>query len=146
MGTETWQGVLATVATVVGIISGIAGVVFGVIQYRGKVAEGERANRAEQATERMAAELTAARAELARSSQAQERLADLEGIALTDAQEAARRERVAQRQRDAAQNTAERRQERERKAHDRKVLAETKKQTRTNENALKELKRQGRKK
>lgn len=146
MGLDTWQGVLATVATVVGIASGIAGVIFGIIQHRGKVAEGERANRAEQATERIAAELTAARVELARNSQATERLADLESIGLTDAQDAARRERVAQRQRDNAQKTADRRQERDRKSHDSKILAETKKQTLTNKNALQELKRQGRKK
>jgi len=146
MGIETWQGILATVATVVGIISGIAGVVFGIVQYRGKIAEGARANRAEQAAEQVAAELTAARAALARSSHAQERLVDLESTALADAQEAARRERVAQRQRDNAQKSADRRQERDRKSHDRKVLAETKKQTRTDENTLKELKRQGRNK
>lgn len=146
MGIETWQEVLTTVATVVSIISGMAGVVFGVIQHQGKAAESERANRAEQAAEQIAEHLAAARAELARGSHAQERLVDLESVAHTDAQEVARRERVAQRQRDTVQKNADRQQERDRQSHDRKILSETKKQTRTKENTLKELKRQGRKK
>ena len=133
-------------ATIVSILSGLAGVAFGIIQYRAKIAADKQANKADKAREQMATELAAAREELARSRQAQERLADLESMALTDAQRAEQRERAAQRNRDNAQRLVDSRQERDRKSHERKMLGEAKKQTSVREDALKEMKRQGRKK
>lgn len=132
------QDVLGTVGTVVGILSGIGGLMFGIVQQRGRAAERGRADRAEEAQQQIAAELAATREALGGSRLAQERLADLESLAIDQAQHEAVRARSTQRQRDATQKFADQRQERETKSHNRKMLAEAKKHTQ-------ELKRQGKK-
>ena len=138
--------VVLIVSTALGAAGTLIGSVVAVLQYRGKRAEGERADRAEEARDRMADQLTGARQELARSSAAHERLADIEMEAASVERRAARDSLREQRKqiRDAKKTSGDalRQQKRqaakdarERKAHEKKMLDEAKKQRKATERA-----------
>lgn len=138
--------VVLIVATALGAAGTAVSAGVAVLQHRGRRAEGERADRAEEARDRMAEQLSGAREELARSSAAHERLADIEleaaGAERRAARDSLRLQKKQAREADKAagkalseQKKQARKDERARKRQDDKMLAEQKKQRRAAERA-----------
>ena len=99
--------VVLLIFTVLGAVGTAVSAYVAVLQYRGKQAEGARADRAEEGRDRMAGELAGAREELARSSAAHERITAVETAAAENERRAARDAlRLQKRQNSAAEKAA----------------------------------------
>jgi hypothetical protein len=121
-----WLQTTDVIIAALAVLLNIPSAVVAIRQYRGRLQEKKRADRAEKARDRIGEELAAARRELAGSRQAHERLASIERGAASEAKRSTRRE------------------ESQRRSQDRKILREQRKQTKASELVAKETKRQGR--
>lgn len=133
-------------------LAAVASTVVAYLEYRGKQAERDRADKAELAQERMAQELAEARRELAGSRVAHEEIATIERAAADNDRRAARdalslqkkQAKDTQKASSAALREQKRqasREERARKAQDKKVLAEATKQRKAAEKLAREARR-----
>ena len=145
---------MAVFIDVVLAVAAVGGTIIAFLQYRSKKAEGARADKAESARERTAIELASVKEELAGSRDAQEQLAAV-GWESAENERRAARDSLSQQKKQAkdserasgaalrAQKRQADKEARERKAHEKKMLDEVKKQRKAAEQAVKKA---GRKK
>lgn len=143
--------VVLLVLTGVGAVGTAVGACVAVLQHRGRRSEGARADRAEEARDHMADQLAGAREELARSSAAHERLADIE-LEAASAERIATRDTLRQQKKQARdadraagkalseQKRQASKDARDRKAHEKKMLDEQKRQRKAAERAARRKK------